>query len=125
MDLMLGCLHIVSNKDELDRLRACIYASSGIGIMCYAVIKPPLRMKDHTSINSSSGFLLCVFSISHGYDPVFLIREKKIGSVVLVHDIDPSEKFLEGNNVVLKNAIYFHKYSEFIKEIHKIKNSKK
>jgi len=115
--MLIGCLHIVTSLEGLNRVRAYILNDNRIGIMCYAVIDAPLLLKDKKTISSSNGKLLCLLSVSHGYRPISeMIRIKAIQrySTILISDIDESEKVNRDNEVVLKKAKYIHQYSKFI-----------
>jgi len=86
--------------------------------MSYAVVEVPLLLKNKSTLNSSSGYLLCLLSVSHGYKPISEMKRRKIisrNSTILISDIDESEKVYRDNEVVLKKAEYIHQYSEFVK----------
>jgi hypothetical protein len=119
MNLLIGCLLVVEDIKELNNVRRYIRSNNNnIGIMCYAVVKAPLYLKSKKVINSSlRGDLLCILSISHGYDPISMMIKRRIlprSSTILISDIDDSEKIRKGDEVLLKKAVYIHNYSGFI-----------
>ncbi|MEE9377004.1 MAG: hypothetical protein V3V33_03105 [Candidatus Lokiarchaeia archaeon] len=118
MNVLIGVLHIVESIERLNKVRAYILSDSSIGIMCYAVIEVPLLLKNKSTLNSSSGSLLCLLSVSHGYRPISGMKRRKIiskNSTILISDIDESEKVNRDNEVLLKKAKYIHQYSEFVR----------
>jgi hypothetical protein len=117
MDVLIGCLHVVESLEMLNKIRSYILSTTGIGIMCYAVVRLPLLLKNKSIFNTASKEALCILSVSHGYKPISEMRRRKIiskHSTIFISDIDDSEKVCEGDEVVLQKARYIHKYSNFI-----------